>query len=126
MVALKVMIFDSNNKYLLSEIDILQQWQSHFIVHFKDTFHKDNYILLANGICYGGSILDVMKILECNLAESQSLKHLIYLHSKQVIHRAIKAANILINSKGKCKLADLGVAKLMKASGVGTTIGSPY
>ena len=52
---------------------------------------------------------------------------LVYLHEeKNIIHRDIKPENILM-SQGSPKIADLGLARLMKSSGVATKLGTlPY
>ena len=44
----------------------------------------------------------------------QILKGLRYLHFNEVIHGDLKAANVLVDRKGICKLADLGTAKKVR------------
>jgi hypothetical protein len=51
-----------------------------------------------------------------------------YLHGQGVIHRDIKPANVLLDSGGRVKLTDLGIASAAQATGItseGTILGTP-
>jgi len=51
-----------------------------------------------------------------------------YLHSRDIIHRDLKSANVKINSAGRAKLLDFGIAKHQRTPGmtmVGAVMGTP-
>ena len=47
-----------------------------------------------------------------------------YLHSRGILHLDLKSANILLASDGSAKLADVGLAKIVKADGALSTVGN--
>jgi mitogen-activated protein kinase kinase kinase len=55
----------------------------------------------------------------------QVVQGLNYLHSHGVTHRDIKAANILVDKMGVCKLADFGSSKQLGQSITDSLCGTP-
>ncbi|XP_061545450.1 STE20-like serine/threonine-protein kinase isoform X2 [Phycodurus eques] len=85
--------------------------------------------------CAGGAVDAIMLELERPLTEpqirvvcKQTLEALVYLHENKIIHRDLKAGNILLSLEGEVKLADFGVsAKNTKTlQRRDSFIGTPY
>jgi eukaryotic-like serine/threonine-protein kinase len=63
----------------------------------------------------------------CDIAE-QLCGALEHAHAEQIVHRDIKPANVLISSRGKVKVGDLGIARLAEGTtegGTATIVGTP-
>jgi hypothetical protein len=58
----------------------------------------------------------------------QLCRALEHAHAEQIVHRDIKPANVLISSRGRVKVGDLGVARLAEGTtegGTATIVGTP-
>jgi len=109
--------------------------RSPYIISYYGSYFKDSELWIVMEYCGGGSLSDVMRVLEKTLNEEQistvvrdALKGLQYLHSVRKIHRDIKAGNILLNNKGEGKLADFGVSGQLSDTMAkrNTVIGTPF
>lgn len=49
-----------------------------------------------------------------------------YLHKRKIVHRDLKAANLLMDEMGTVKIADFGVARVLDTAGVMTAETGTY
>uniref|UniRef100_A0A3B4AK78 non-specific serine/threonine protein kinase n=1 Tax=Periophthalmus magnuspinnatus TaxID=409849 RepID=A0A3B4AK78_9GOBI len=117
------------------EIDILASCDHDNIVKLLDAFYYESKLWILIEFCAGGAVDAVMLELERPLTEpqirvvcKQTLEALVYLHENKIIHRDLKAGNILFTMDGQVKLADFGVsAKNTKTlQRRDSFIGTPY
>ncbi|XP_037535878.1 STE20-like serine/threonine-protein kinase isoform X2 [Nematolebias whitei] len=99
------------------EIDILASCNHHHIVKLLDAFYFEGKLWILIEFCAGGAVDAIMLELERPLTEpqirvvcKQTLEALVYLHENKIIHRDLKAGNILLSLDGDVKLADFGVS----------------
>jgi len=121
---------------LQNEIDILKATTNcPNVVKYYGSYLKENYLMIVMEYCDGGSVLDVMQVCNRAMTEQQiasiclhALKGLNYMHNNKILHRDIKAGNILLSNTGAAKLADFGVStKLLNTiQKHKTVVGSPY
>ncbi|XP_055950020.1 serine/threonine-protein kinase 10-like [Argiope bruennichi] len=117
------------------EIDILSECKHKNIVELLEAFFYEGKLWILIEFCEGGAIDTIMVDLEKPLTESQIryLCHevcegLQFLHEHKIIHRDIKAGNILLTMDGGVKLADFGVSAKNKHTlqRRDSFIGTPY
>ncbi|XP_034141685.1 serine/threonine-protein kinase 10 isoform X2 [Drosophila guanche] len=117
------------------EIDILSEIKHPNIVELYEAFSLEDKLWMLIEYCDGGALDSIMVELEKPLTEPQIAyvcKHmtegLTFLHKNKVIHRDLKAGNVLLTMEGGVKLADFGVSAKNKHTMQkhDTFIGTPY
>ena len=76
---------------------------------------KESTLMIVMEYCEGGSVLDLMQLCGKKLTEDQiavicahMLKGLVYLHNHRIVHRDLKAGNVLLTKNdGRAKLGNL-------------------
>ncbi|XP_071023022.1 serine/threonine-protein kinase TAO1-like [Oncorhynchus clarkii lewisi] len=135
VVAIKKMSYSgkqSNEKWqdIIKEVKFLQRIQHPNSIEYKGCYLREHTAWLVMEYCLG-SASDVLEVHKNPLQEMEiaaithgALQGLAYLHSHNMIHRDIKAGNILLTEPGQVKLADFGSASI--ASPANSFVGTPY
>lgn len=99
------------------EIELLQGLHHPHIVQYLGTSSDETHLNIFLEYVPGGSIAAMLKQyntfpepLTRNFTR-QILDGLSYLHSRNIIHRDIKGANVLVDNRGAVKISDFGVSK---------------
>ncbi|WRT65025.1 uncharacterized protein IL334_001966 [Kwoniella shivajii] len=99
------------------EIELLKELQHENIVQYLDSSADDNHLNIFLEYVPGGSVAALLSnygAFEEALVKNfvrQILYGLNYLHEREIIHRDIKGANILVDNKGGIKISDFGISK---------------
>lgn len=99
------------------EIDTMQHLEHPNIVQYLGCEKKEYSISIFLEYIPGGSIGGCLRKhgkFEESLVSSltrQTLSGLAYLHTEGVLHRDLKADNILLDTDGTCKISDFGISK---------------
>uniref|UniRef100_A0A8D0CVZ4 non-specific serine/threonine protein kinase n=1 Tax=Sander lucioperca TaxID=283035 RepID=A0A8D0CVZ4_SANLU len=135
VVAIKKMSYSgkqSNEKWqdIIKEVKFLRRIQHPNSIEYKGCYLREHTAWLVMEYCLG-SASDLLEVHKKPLQEVEiaaithgALQGLAYLHSHNMIHRDVKAGNILLTEPGLVKLADFGSASI--ASPANSFVGTPY
>uniref|UniRef100_A0A3B3X7M5 non-specific serine/threonine protein kinase n=1 Tax=Poecilia mexicana TaxID=48701 RepID=A0A3B3X7M5_9TELE len=135
VVAIKKMSYSgkqSNEKWqdIIKEVKFLQRIRHPNSIEYKGCYLREHTAWLVMEYCLG-SASDLLEVHKKPLQEVEiaaithgALQGLAYLHSHNMIHRDVKAGNILLTEPGQVKLADFGSASI--ASPANSFVGTPY
>ncbi|XP_043924260.1 serine/threonine-protein kinase TAO3 isoform X1 [Protopterus annectens] len=135
MVAIKKMSYSGKQSHeqwqdIIKEVKFLQQLNHPNTIQYKGCYLKEHTAWLIMEYCLG-SASDLLEVHKKPLQEVEiaaithgALQGLAYLHFHNLIHRDIKAGNILLTEHGLVKLADFGSASI--ACPANSFVGTPY
>ncbi|XP_057353754.1 serine/threonine-protein kinase TAO1-like [Manis pentadactyla] len=115
---------------IIKEVRCLRTLKHPNIVEYKGCYLREHRAWLVMEYC-SGSVSDLLEFHKMPLQEMEiaaiihgALQGLAYFHSRAMIHRDIKARNILLTPRGQVKIANFGFASM--ASYSKTFVGTPH
>jgi serine/threonine protein kinase len=141
VVALKIIDLDADDgddvDSIQREVALLTQLRDGPNITKYYSCHLDGpRVWIVMEFAQGGSVYSLMQSSPNNCLEEkyvvvivrEVLTGLNYLHKSNVIHRDIKAANVLVTASGKVMICDFGVSALLATTNSkrNTFIGTPY
>lgn len=116
------------------EIALLSQLQGNSnIIRYFGSHLNETHLWIVMEFAENGSVRDLLtyhKTLEekwVSIITREVLVGLRYMHGQGIIHRDVKAANILLSKEGHVKLCDFGIARTgTSVNQRYSTVGTPY
>uniref|UniRef100_A0A3B3YQ80 Serine/threonine-protein kinase TAO3 n=1 Tax=Poecilia mexicana TaxID=48701 RepID=A0A3B3YQ80_9TELE len=133
VVAIKKMSYNGKQttekwQDIIKEVKFLGQLRHPNTIEYKGCYLKDNtawvYLFNFNFCIFSEVHKKPLQEMEIAAITHGALLGLAYLHSHNMIHRDVKAGNILLTELGQVKLADFGSASI--ASPANSFVGTPY
>ncbi|KAJ6765846.1 SERINE/THREONINE-PROTEIN KINASE TNNI3K-RELATED [Salix purpurea] len=137
VVAIKILKAERVNsdlqKEFAQEVYIMRKVRHKNVVQFIGACTKPPSLCIVTEFMYGGSVYDylhkqrgVFKLPTLLKVAIDISKGMDYLHQNNIIHRDLKAANILMDENEVVKVADFGVARVKTQTGVMTAETGTY
>ncbi|CDO69195.1 hypothetical protein BN946_scf185042.g97 [Trametes cinnabarina] len=140
VVALKIINLDTEDDDvgdIQREVALLTQLRdAPNVTKYYGCFMDGPRVWIVMEYAQGGSVRTLMKACKDGIVEEkyvavitrEVLNGLSYLHKSSIIHRDLKAANILITAAGKVMICDFGVSALLvtASSKRNTLVGTPH
>ncbi|KAK6332825.1 hypothetical protein TWF696_002847 [Orbilia brochopaga] len=139
VVAIKILSLDVAEQELVDvqqEILLLSQLKAADgvnVTRYHGAFMKGQQLWVIMDYCSGGSVRTLMKpgrIMEkyLTIIVRETVSALNFIHKLNIIHRDVKAANILVANDGRVQLCDFGVSAIMQNPHTkrSTFVGTPW
>jgi serine/threonine protein kinase len=130
------LVDDDTRDDIQAEIRIMREVKSRYTVQYYGSVAYENSLMMLMEYCERGSLRDILDSRRRVLSEAQisiilhdllNGLHLMH-HDHRIIHRDLKAANLLLSRDGGIKIADFGVSGQFDVANCHsiTTVGTPY
>lgn len=105
---------------LQREMNLLRDLQHPNIVQYLGSNCDSNFLNIFLEYVPGGSVATML--VNCGAFEESHIRKVVkqilhglkYLHSRSIIHRDIKGANVLMDTQGTVKISDFGISKKLE------------